>query len=212
MKTILLVTLFQLVSLLVQGQTLFDLYRKLPDKDALLGNVKSREQMIQNFKNGKGTGDLYVGFDVVDEKNGFLNITGAFEGIWEMCYWNMANNIKLVAVYQQECGPVCAINVFKFYRYENDKLVEEQIHHVIPEYEDIYDAFFIDGDTSKKKLDDQDIIATLLFRLPRKGKDIIAMFGNEESKDTYSKFAKGDAMLLKWDNGKFKKDKIYWKE
>jgi hypothetical protein len=212
MKTILLVTLFQLVSLLVQGQTLFDLYRKLPGKDALLGNVKSREQMIQNFKNGKGTGDLYVGFDVVDEKNGFLNITGAFEGIWEMCYWNMANNIKLVAVYQQECGPVCAINVFKFYRYENDKLVEEQIHNVIPEYEDIYDAFFIDGDTSKKKLDDQDIIATLLFRLPRKGKDIIAMFGNEESKDTYSKFAKGDAMLLKWDNGKFKKDKIYWKE
>ena len=57
---------------------------------------------------------------------------------------------------------------------------------------------------------EKDIIATLLFKMPRKGKDIVALFGNEDSKETYSKFSKGDRMLLKWDNGKFVKGKIFW--
>jgi len=214
MKTILTVTLLQLTSLLTSGQTLFDIYLKLPERVAL-GDMRTREQMIQNYKDGNKTlgGEIIYRFDIVDEKNGFLSVTGAFEGIWEMCYWNLGDSKKLVAVYDQGCGPVCYIEGFRFYHFQDGKMVEQQKELIIQDYDTIYEDFFITySENFKKELKKQDILATLLFKLPRTGKDIVAFFGNEDSKETYAKFSKGDRMLLKWDNGRFIRDKIYWSE
>lgn len=212
MKTILIVAVLHLTCLVASAQTLFDIYLKLPAKGAL-GDEKTRQQMISNYKKGvKTTGsEINYRFDVVDENNGFLSVTGGIEGIWEMCYWNLDDGKKLVAVYYQGCGPVCYIESFKFYHLQDGKLVEQEKNTIIEGYDTLYENFFLDySEKLKKELKDQEIIATLLFRLPRNGKDIIALFGNEYSKEIYSEFSKGDRMLLKWDNGKFKKDKIYW--
>lgn len=211
MRTLAILIFTLLTSFYVSAQTLYDIYLMLPDKVAL-GDRVTREQMVKNHQTGnKKLGDnLHYRFDIVDEKNGFLNVTGLFEGIWEMCYWNLGNK-KLIAVYYQGCGPVCYIEEFKFFTLQNGKIQPQDIENVIPGYNTIYEDFFVDySDNRKKELRDKDIIATLLFKIPRKGKDIIVLFGNEDSKETYSKFSKGDRMLLKWDNGKFTKDKIFW--
>lgn len=57
---------------------------------------------------------------------------------------------------------------------------------------------------------EKDILATLLFELPKKGKDIMAKWGNEDKQSVYKTYGIGDRMLLKWNDGKFEKSKIYW--
>jgi hypothetical protein len=208
-----LIIFFQLTTLSLSAQTLFDIYLMLPEKVGL-GDRSTRELMIKNYHAGDKSlqGNINYRFDTVDERNGFLSVTGAMEGQWEMCYWNTQRN-KLIAIYFQGCGPVCYIEEFKFFILQDNKLFEQKIENIIPGYKSIYNDFFIDySENTKKELREKDIIATLLFKIPRKGKDIIAFFGNEDSKETYSKFSKGDRMLLKWDNGKFIKDKIFWSE
>lgn len=210
---ILVIIFFQLTAISLSAQTLFDIYLMLPNKVGL-GDQPTRELMIKNYRAGNKSleGNLNYRFDTVDERNGFLSVTGAMEGQWEMCYWNIENE-KLIAIYFQGCGPVCYIEEFKFFILQDNKLLEQKTEDIIPGYATLYDDFFINySENTTKELKEKDIIATLLFKIPRKGKDIIALFGNEDSKETYSKFSKGDRMILKWDNGKFRKDKIYWSE
>jgi hypothetical protein len=192
------------------SQTLFDIYKALPTGVALC-DLPCREKMISNHKANKSTQDIHYRFNIADEKNGFLSVTGALEGRWEMSYWNLPNNKKLVAVYQEGCGPMCGIDIFKFFLYENGKIHLENIESVIPGYKTIYEDFFIqDPKASKLKLEDQDIITTLLLQLPRKGKTITAIFDIEGSTEVCSKYCKGNRMALEWNNGQFQKSKIYW--
>ena len=211
MRIVTIIILLQLTTLSLSGQTLFDIYLMLPDKVGL-GDGTKRELMIKKYKAGDKTlgNNLHYRFDKVDEKNGFLSVTGIMEGHWEMCYWN-TDGKKLIAVYFQGCGPVCYIEEFKFFLFQDNKLYEQDIENIIPGYQTIYSDFFINySENIKKELNEKDITATLLFKIPREGKDIIALFGNEDSKENYSTFSKGDRMILKWDNGKFIKGKIFW--
>lgn len=184
--------------------------------NAGLGDAREREQMIENYKKGNTSlKDVHYRFDIVDEANGFLSVTGAMEGKWEMCYWNLPDNKRLIAVYFQGCGPVCYIEEFQFFHFDGNKKtftpVDREI--IIPGYKSIYDNFLLkDLTETRAQLKKDDVIATLLFRIPRKGKEIIAMFGNEESAGVYAKYAKGNRMTLTWDNGTFKKGKIYWEK
>jgi hypothetical protein len=163
------------------AQTLFDIYKNLPT-GIVPCDLPCRDKMINNHKANKSTQDVHYRFNIADEKNGFLPVTGAFEGHWEMSYWNLPDSKKLVAVYQEGCGPLCALEIFKFFYYENGKIQSADIQSVIPGYKTIYEDFFIqDPKASKLKLEDQDIITTLLFQLPRKGKTITAIFDIEGS-------------------------------
>lgn len=205
-----IILIFLLTSIRLNAQTIFDIYLQLPDKVAI-GTASERKQMINNFKNGNKSMDkIHSRFDIADEKNGFLSVTGLFEGLWEMCYWNLSGE-KLVAVYFQGCGGVSYIERFDFYSYQKGKLSMVDIETVIPDYKSIYKDFYIEySEKLKTELENKDIIATLLFKLPRKGKDILVLFGNEDSNETYRKYFKGDRMTLKWINGKFVKGNIYW--
>lgn len=211
MRTFKIVIFLLLTCFYVSGQSLYDFYIMLPDK-VTLGNNAIRKQMVKNHKAGIKDigGDIYFRLDVVDEKNGFLNVVGAFEGMWEMCYWNIENK-KLIAVYMEGCGPVCYIEVFKFFIYDNGKLIPQEIESIIPGYKSIEKDFYTKySENLIKELDKKDIRTSVLFRIPRKGKDIVAKFGDQYSKDDLSKFSNGNRMLLSWQNGKFIKSKIYW--
>lgn len=68
----------------------------------------------QDWLAGKTVRGMKIG--VRDVRNGYLNMVGAFEGVWEMCFWNtLSDKGKLVAVNARSCGPVCDTNLF-FYR------------------------------------------------------------------------------------------------
>ena len=70
---------------------------------------QEREQLLS----GASIHDLAVG--IKDVRNGYLNLVGAFEGVWEMCFWNTKDRGKLLAVNSRQCGPVCWTDLF-FYR------------------------------------------------------------------------------------------------
>ena len=60
------------------------------------------------------------------------------------------------------------------------------------------------------KMADEDLIATTLYRLPRAGKNITVLWGNEGNVEAYKKYGKGNKMSLIWKNGKFEKSTVKW--
>lgn len=188
------------------SQTLFDIFKLLPKESVLNLSSSDRNTMIQNHK--KGITQDGVAFDIVDEKNGYLSIPGDHR--WEMCYWQIGSK-KLVAVYDQKCAPICTIDHFNFFSYENGKISKLDNATIIPGFNSIYKDFFIkDVKATEKELEKKDIMFTMLYELPQKGKNIIVHFGVEADKETYKPYFKGNTMVLKWNNGKFEKQPIKW--
>jgi len=201
------------------SQNILDYFQMLPDSSVLGLTAGERKKIVEVSKDNKNSEDamqdislrnVLYSFDVVDIKNGFLKVIGAMEGHLQMCYWNLKNGNKLIAVYQEGCGPECYVERFDFYNYDGKTFTVRPYEKTVPE---IYDDFF-KADKAKALTDMEtlDISASLLFELPRTGKNIIAKWGNTEDKEIYKEYAKGNRMVLLWDDGTFKKSDIYWSE
>jgi len=199
------------------SQNIVDIFLAVPDSSILNLNSTVRKQIVTYSLNNKSIEDAHkamrennigYAFETVDIRNGFIKLIGEFEGHIQMCYWNMKSGEKLVAIYQEGCGPVCYIEKLDFYKYDGKTFKAVASNKIIP---DVYDDFF-KGDISlqKKEMKKHDISATLLFDLPRKGLNMIAKWGNTESKEVYGKYAKGNRMSLIWNDGVFKKGNISW--
>lgn len=197
------------ISTKVNGQKIIDIFNLLPDNIAINIPKETKKQMYVDYKSGNNnnTGTGYR-FGIVDTKNAYLNVQGTFDGKWEMCYWNLSNGQQLVAVYYEGCGPVCAMEVFDFYKYDGKNLTRQDFNKIIPDVEN--DFFKNNPEKTKKELEQKDIIAVLLYQLPKKGTTIIAKYGNETSEEIDKKYFKANRMELIWTNGKFKKGKMYW--
>jgi len=183
----------------------------LPEQ-ATSGTKSEREQMINNYKSGnnKRTDNSRLKFETVDNKNGYLKVD-ALDGRWEMCYWNLPDE-KLVAVYQEACGPSCYVEHFDFFKLTGGKLVLQNIDSIIPGYSSLQKDFYKKNATDvEKERKEKDVYVTVLFRIPTTGKDILAVLDIEENINNkpMSAFSKGNRMVLKWSNGKFAKDKIF---
>ncbi len=208
MKQIITLVLFLFISLSGFSQTILKFFCSVPDSAVLNISAEERLELAEKLENQSK--DASIIFDIFDPKNGYLRAVGLFEGHIDMCYWNLTNGNKLVAVYVETCGPVCGVETFYFYEYDGKNLKSIPKKDIIP---DIYNDFLGENSEEKiKELDKEDIVATLVFELPRYGKNIIAKWGNEGNKRCYEKYAIGNTMKLIWNDGKkFKKSKIYWK-
>lgn len=216
LKIIIPFIVFQFIGLTLSAQTLFDIYLMLPEKVGPVDKL-TRELMIKSYKAGNkslDTGTSYH-FDKVDESNAFLSITKApllenGEEEWsDICYWNLKNK-KLIAVSFVGCYPACYMIQFKFFILKNNKLYEQDIEDIILGYNTIYDDFIKD-EKARDRISKMDISnGGVIFDLPREGKDIIVSYYSDGAYT--SEFIKGNRMLLKWQNGKFIKDKIFWGE
>lgn len=197
------------------SQNIVDFFEMIPN--SFLNLTKEKRKEISKYSlNNRNNEDISKDLStynikyafVADIKNGYLWLEGAFDGHLEMCYWNISNGNKLIAVYIQGCAPVCSVYLFDFYLYNGKNIQKLNSDDIIP---DIYNDFF--GKNIEKKqqnMKKKDILATLLFELPKKGKDIMAKWGNEDKQSVYKTYGIGDRMLLKWNDGKFEKSKIYW--
>lgn len=192
------------------SQNILDLFKIVPDSSVLGLTEKQRGQIIKNFEHDHSrlTTDLMYSIDEVDIPNGFLSLSEAIEGRLDMCYWNKSNGDKIIAIYIEGCGPVCYVQQLDFFNVVDGKLKSLNRKLIIP---DIYQDFFKeDISTAVNEMKEDDLIATLLYQLPRKGKDITARWGNEDSDDAYRKYGKGNRMTLIWNDGVFRKGDIYW--
>ncbi len=219
MKKNVVLIIVLMFALNVHSQKITDFFLMLPDSSVMYLPKADRELIVKHSADNVTKDDMYLdfeqgkvnyGFSIMDIKNGYLELTGMMEGRMQFCYWNKADGTKLIAAYEEGCGPVCGVVSFDFYVYDGKKLTPVKRSDIIP---DIYDDFFT-GDPEKQKaeIEKEDVFATLLYELPRTGKNITAKFGNEESQAYYKKYAKGDRMELIWNDGTFKKGKFYWVE
>ena len=60
-------------------------------------SISNRELLLNNIGEDKAYDISSTPIDVCDTKNGYLSLTGMQFG-WEMCYWNLKDGRKLVAV------------------------------------------------------------------------------------------------------------------
>lgn len=90
-------------------------FEMLPD-ECFFAPAPGQEQRRELLEGGSVNG-MKVG--VKDIRNGYMNLTGAFNGVWEMCFWNTMDGGKLVAVNVRICGPACTTHLF-FYRMGDD--------------------------------------------------------------------------------------------
>ncbi len=217
MRTILTILIITVVNLSGFSQTIVDFFETVPDSSILRLTKEQRKEIVKYSIDNKSEEDAYkdlsnnqihYAFDIIDVKNGYLRLIGAFEGHIQMCYWNLKNGNKLISIYFEGCGPVCYIEQFDFYEYNGKNFEPIDWHIIIPE---VYNDFFVDQKSDIEEMKKKDILATLLFDLPRTGKNIIAKWGNEDSQETYKKYGLGDRMILIWDDGKFNKGEIFWK-
>jgi len=200
------------------SQTIVDHFLNIPDT-SILGLTKVQRNKIADFSSDntcisdaiidfKENNTNYA-FEIVDIKNGFIRLIGNFEGHIQMCYWKLTNGNSLIGIYQEGCGPVCYIVQFDFYEFKNGKYYPLESKDIIPDV--LHDFYKGDYQEQISKMEREDIMATLLFELPRTGKNLTAKWGNEGSKETYENYSKGNRMILNWNDGKFKKGDIYWK-
>lgn len=216
MRTILTILIITVVNLSGFSQTIVDFFETVPDSSILGLTKEQRKEIVKYSIDNKSEKDAYkdlsdnqihYAFDIIDTENGYLRLIGAFEGHIQMCYWNLKNGNKLISIYFEGCGPVCYIEQFDFYEYNGKDFKPIDWHIIIPE---VYNDF-IAQNSNIEEMKQKDILATLLFDLPRTGKNIIAKWGNEDSQETYKKYGLGDRMILIWADGKFKKGEIFWK-
>lgn len=200
-----------------KSQNILDFFQMLPDSSVVGLSKEERKEIVEVSKDNKNNDDamqdislkgVLYSFDILDIKNGYLRMIGAMEGHLQMCYWNLKNGNKLIAAYQEACGPECDVESFDFYNYDGKTFTILPLETIIP---DIYDDFFkINKTKALIDMEKTDVSATLLFELPQNGKNIVAKWGNTDSKETYEEYAKGNRMILIWNDGKFDKSKIYW--
>jgi len=189
------------------AQSIEDHFLSVPDT-SLLGLSKAERKLILDIHKAperKAQTDHGYAIEILDVKNGYLRLGGAIEGRLEMCYWKLGDGKSLVAVYQEGCGPLCYVERFDFFVCDGRSYAARNTGDVLP---DLSRAFLKKpASRSLKELERRDLPANVLFRLPRRGKNIIAVFG---AKRELAGAAVGNRLTLEWRGGTFAKGAVYW--
>lgn len=83
-------------------------------------SVSNRKQLLRSIGEDKAYDISPTPIDVCDVKNGYLSLTGMQTG-WEMCYWNLKDGRKLVAINNlTESG-----SEIRTFFYQNGSLTED---------------------------------------------------------------------------------------
>lgn len=198
------------------SQNIIDFFLTLPE-EAFNIPKKERQEIVSYSKDNRGHQDMRLDSQTkgksfwADIKNGYLYFDDYLNELtYQICYWNLSNGHKLIAVYSEHTGAITTIDKFDFYRYDGKNFHKQKFEDIIP---DVYGDFF-KGDFSKtaEQMEKDGVRAGYLYELPQKGKNIIVKWGFEHSQEEYKKYAKGDRMELIWNDGTFKKGKIYWEK
>jgi len=142
---------------------------------------------------------------VCDYRNGYLALGGG-EFIWEMCYWNLKDGRKLVAVNQNfETGPD-----LRFFYYENGKLREDTDYNIWEnisiQLEDFIDVSQLKpGIIAEVRENVEGLKYTFYYQLPQKGTFLKVLIDHEalmEDFETVS-YEACKELTIKWVNEKW---------
>ncbi len=169
--------------------------------------VAQRKELLKYIGKEKAYSISKTPIDVCDLKNGYLSLTGMQFG-WEMCYWNLKDGRKLVAINDlTESG-----SKIRTFFYQNGKLTED------PNYQlggnqnyksnDFIDVSQLSSNARKfaeKQFAKGDYL--IYYQLPQKGTSITVSIDSDQLMDNNESYEiPGEAtkkVILKWINEKW---------
>jgi len=186
-----------------------DIFLLLPDDVFPLEEISlaNRKLLLKHIGEENAYAISATPIDIYDPKNGYLNLTGTMYN-WEMCYWNLKDGRKLVAV---NSGSETGSEISMFF-YQNGKLTKDHNYQLGGNQKytltDFVDVSQLSSDT--RKFAEQQFAQgnyQLYYQLPRKGTSIkIGMDVNEmtENPEDYDVFYEASKdLILKWENEKW---------
>ncbi len=208
---------FMQICFVSHGQNIIDFLFMVPDSSVGNFSCESRREAAEDYLVGL---DYFEARDTMiarhkefgvanlNKKMHFLTFLCPIEGWIDLCYWDLKNGDKMVAVYVISGGPVCEVSSFDFFLYTDSTLTAIDTKKVLP---DVYPMFFTgDIDEQSSLMEYAGCIPTMEFDLPKKGRNILVRWGTEGSQECFRPYGKGDRMVLKWNNGSFVAQKPYW--
>ncbi len=188
-----------------------DIFLLLPDDAFPMEGISlaNRKGLLNYIGDDKAYDISPTPIDVCDVKNGFLSLTGMQYG-WEMCYWNLKDARKLVAV---NSGTESGSEIRTFF-YQNGELTEDHNYQLggnqIFTLSDFVDVSQLSSNT--RKYAEQQFAKgaySLYYQLPQKGTSLTVtidtyqlMENNENYEIPYEATKK---VVLKWINEKWVK-------
>jgi hypothetical protein len=156
--------------------------------------------------------DFY--FTKIDTKNGYVSATriDGESSEYEICYWNMSNGNKLIAVESYQCATIC-YSEWKFFEYSKERGIEVCKREILPNpiinEEDIFDFVLMKKEYPKEfEWLYKESGFSYNMKLPEKGKNIIVYFEPHDddisigNKLRYREGRKGIELI--WMDGYFK--------
>jgi len=157
-----------------EPESVLDLFVLLPDSFCYDYSAADRLKIAQGERVGEYGG---MALGETDIPNGYINLSGAWEGIWEMFARKEGDGWRF-ALNQQFCGPVCYTHMADTYTYQ-DGTITLQGYANLAGYQDVWVELFIDFDQLNEQQKEQANSIwqemgydSVLFRLPRDGKTI----------------------------------------
>ena len=162
-------------------ENITDFFLLLPDDICFGLSVDDRKRMVDGERVGAGE-QMAIGKK--DTENRYLNLSGAFEGTWEM-YAQEDEGFWLVAVNYQSCGPQCVTEIAQSYIFEDRRLLEISYANLAG-HQNYWVELFFDFDkltadqieSVKEIWDENSDVQDILFRLPQDGKNITMYIDN----------------------------------
>lgn len=188
-----------------------DIFLLLPDDVFPVEEIskENRALLLKHIGKNKAFDISSTPIGVCDVKNGYLNLTGS-QYDWEMCYWNLEDGGKLVAVNNStETG-----SEIRVFFYDNGKLTEDYNYILGGEQDYQLNDFF---DVSKlssqsRRYAEQQFTNDayhLYYQLPQNGTSIIIsidideLVDHDENYDDFYEASKN--VILKWKNEEWKR-------
>lgn len=187
-----------------------DIFLLLPDDafpEAI--SVANRKLLLNSIGEDRAYDISSTPIDVCDVKNGYLSLTGMQFG-WEMCYWNLKDGRKLVAINN---GTESGSEIRTFF-YQNGKLTEDPNYQLggnqIYTLTDFVDVSQLTSSTRKfaeKQFAKGDYI--VYYQLPQKGTslklniDTYQLMDYDEAHEIHYEATK--EVTLKWNNEKWER-------
>jgi hypothetical protein len=188
-----------------------DIFLLLPNDVFLVEEIskENRALLLNHVGEDKAFDISLTPIGVCDIKNGYLNLTGS-QYDWEMCYWNLRDGRKLVAVNNStETG-----SKIRVFFYDDGKLTEDY-NYILGGEQDYKLTDFIDisqlSSKSREYAEQQFINGTyhLYYQLPQNATsitisiDINELVDHDENYDDFYEASKN--VILKWENEEWKR-------
>ena len=186
-----------------------DIFLLLPDDAFPIEGISlaNRKLLLNHIGDEKGYDISPTPIEICDVKNGYLNLTGMQFG-WEMCYWNLKDGRKLVAV---NSGSETGSDIRIFF-YQNDKLTEDYNYQLGGKQNytlsDFVDVSQLSSET--RKYAEQQFAKgaySLYYQLPQKGTSLTVAIDTYQLMDydgTHEMPAEAiREVILKWENEKW---------